>query len=214
MQLAPRPVPAALRAEDWTGKLITVEELGAYQGSGESLLVGAKDVNQAMIAEAMVAGGGLHSSVLLVYPHPEGKSRLPFWADGAVAMRTAVTKEFVHGSLALPRLKGKQSAPQTVKAEETEVLRIIISKELAGDKAWKEAMKGFRAYVMAHLPVTDAWGAARSALRSPGRARTGSSLSRRGVSRATASIGSTLRRGSRWRPTTSGSRRSSASGAW
>ncbi|CAE7340779.1 Cacna1c, partial [Symbiodinium sp. CCMP2456] len=63
-------------------------------------------------------------------------------------------------SVALPKLKGKRTAPQAVKTEETEVVRVILAKDFAEGKAWKEALKGFCGFVMARLAVTDAWGAA------------------------------------------------------
>ncbi|CAE7864888.1 Cacna1c [Symbiodinium microadriaticum] len=145
---AAKPVQqAALRADDWAGKLLSVEELANYQGVGESIVLGVKDEHQALVVEAMIAGGGLQSSVLLAYPHPEGKVRLPYWTAAGVTMRAAVTKEFPHGTVALPKLKGKRTSTQTVKAEETEIVRVILAKDLADAKVWK-------------LPVTDAWGAA------------------------------------------------------
>ena len=161
----PRPAPrqvtsAALRASDWTGKLLTVEELASYQGVGEGIVIGARDENQALVAEAMVAGGGLQSSVVLAYPHPEGKTRLPFWTEAGVTMRAAVLKEFPFGTVAVPRLKGKSTSMQTIKAEETEIVRVILARDLTDEKTWKEALRGFRGFVMARLAVTDAWGAA------------------------------------------------------
>ena len=42
----------AIRADDWRGKMISLEELGDYNGSGESLLVFARDDKEADVAIA------------------------------------------------------------------------------------------------------------------------------------------------------------------
>ena len=45
-----------------------MEDLASYEGTGESLVIGARDVDQALVVEAMIAGSELQSSVLLAYP--------------------------------------------------------------------------------------------------------------------------------------------------
>ena len=60
--------------------------------------------------------------------------------------------------VALPRLKGKKVGARTVKAEETEVVRV--AKDFATDQAWNAALRGFRGFVVERLTLTDAWGAA------------------------------------------------------
>ena len=148
-----------LRADDWTGKLVSFDDLSEYSAAGESVVVEARDASQASIAQAMIRGAGLKSSFLIVYPDPEGKQRAPYWQGAVLTMRPVISCQVPHGTVALPTLKGKK-AEKTIKTEASVVVRVIVARDFCSRSEWLAAKRGFRAFITGKLGIMDGWGAA------------------------------------------------------
>ena len=149
----------ALRAGDWQGKLLSFDDLAAYEGAGESLIVATKDEAEASVAAGMIQGAALKSSFLVLWPDDRGKHRVPYWHGPQVTMRAVSWDTWQHGTVPVPSLKGSK-AERTLKTEATAVVRVIVVQEFASQADWQAAHRGYRSFVISKLAVADAWGAA------------------------------------------------------
>ena len=157
-----------LRPEDWNGKIVTLEELAEYKGQGESLLLVAKDKEEAEVVSVMANSGSIKSSLLVVWRDDKGNLQLPFWQGGRAALLKVYAEKFPVAATALPMLKGERQKVRQLTAKPTVVLRLALIKNMAMEDDWRQANEGLRKFVLARAPqIKDMWGGATEAKRGP-----------------------------------------------
>ena len=149
-----------LRQEDWHATLVTSEQLEDYNKAGESLLVLAKNREEAEVLQILASGRSFKSSLLVVYRHDEGSLSMPFWQKGRAALHRVEILKFQVNGVALATLKGEKKVV-SIKAVPTTVLRLALIQQLASAADWAAATKNLRSFAMTRAAaVKDLWGGA------------------------------------------------------